>query len=233
MDYNLGNDENEEEKYEQIMDKETLKKNRIKIMICMVFVFIADGMEMRVFNLLIKPFGDYFKFDETSLSIQFAASSIFLGIMIGSAIASLLTKKFNRILIINISNFVFFISYLIKGMWMSFPVFVICRAITGLALGIIIPIFMNIFGEYSPYKYRGLLLMITWTVFGVGELISSLTGLIVMPELQTDKLQTFLLVLAVLPFLGFISCVFLLKDSPRGLLLSKKIIENNSMNSMN
>ena len=43
--------------YEKIMEKETFSKNRIRIMICMIFVFIADGMEMTIFNLIIKPFG--------------------------------------------------------------------------------------------------------------------------------------------------------------------------------
>ena len=86
---------------------------------------------MRVFNLLIKPFGEYYNLDETSFEIQFTDSFIFLGIIIGSAIASLLTKKFGRIPIINVSNLVFFVSYLIKCIWMLFPVFVICRTITG------------------------------------------------------------------------------------------------------
>ena len=41
MDYKLEPDANEkeEELYEQMMDKSTFRKNRIKIIICMVFFF--------------------------------------------------------------------------------------------------------------------------------------------------------------------------------------------------
>ena len=233
MDYKLESDAKEEELYEQMMDRATFRKNRIKIMICMVFFFMADGMELFSFNLLIKPFGNYFEFEDSSVEIQIAASSIFLGIMIGSVIASLLTKKFGRILTINCSNILFFISYLVKGLWMSFPVFIICKTLTGLALGIIVPIFLNVYGEYLPTEYRGILLMVAWVVFGFGTLITNCLGLVIMPELQKDKLQKFLLVLSVFPFLCFISCLFLLKDSPRGLLLSKRMEESFKKKALN
>ena len=226
MDYKLESDAKEEELYEQMMDRATFRKNRIKVIICMVFFFLADGMELFSFNLLIKPFGDYFEFEDSSVQIQIAASSIFLGIMIGSIIASFLTKKFGRILTINCSNLLFFISYLLKGIWMSFAVFIICKTLTGLALGIIVPIFLNVYGEYLPTKFRGILLMVAWVVFGFGTLITNCLGLVIMPELQKDKLQTFLLALSVFPFLSFISCLILLKDSPRGLLLSKRMEES-------
>ena len=225
---NFGKEINEEEIYiltEQMMDKLTFNRNRLKMIICMIFLFFADGMEMRLFYFIIKPFGDYFNLEETDVEIQFGASSIFLGIMIGSASASLLTKKFGRIKILNISNIIYFISRLIMGIWLNVPLFIICRSITGIALGIIIPIFMNVYGEYLPDKYRGLLLMMAWAVFGLGELILSLIGLGVMPELEKDKLQTFVLILAIFPFLNLICGIFLLRDSPKGILLSKKIEE--------
>ena len=193
----------EEGLYEQIMEKSTFTKNRIKIMICMIFVFIADGMEMTVFNFIIKPYGEYFNLEETDVEIQVTASSLFFGIIIGSAIAGLVTKKFGRLLTVNCSNLIFFISHLIMGIWINIPVFIIFRIVSGLALGIIVPIFMNIFGEYT-----------------------NIIGLGVMPELQQDKLKMFVLILTIFPFLGFISCIFLLNDSPRGLLLSKNIRDN-------
>ena len=146
--------------------------------------------------------------------------------MIGSIIASFLTKKFGRILTINCSNLLFFISYLLKGIWMSFAVFIICKTLTGLALGVIVPIFLNVYGEYLPTKSRGILLMVAWVVFGFGTLITNCLGLVIMPELQKERLQTFLLVLSVFPFLSFISCSFLLTDSPRGLLLSRRMEES-------
>ena len=216
----------EEGLYEQIMEKSTFTKNRIKIMICMIFVFIADGMEMTVFNFIIKPYGEYFNLEETDVEIQVTASSLFFGIIIGSAIAGLVTKKFGRLLTVNCSNLIFFISHLIMGIWINIPVFIIFRIVSGLALGIIVPIFMNIFGEYLPERYRGLFLMIAWSFYGIGQLVTNIIGLGVMPELQQDKLKMFVLILTIFPFLGFISCIFLLNDSPRGLLLSKNIRDN-------
>ena len=59
------------------------------------------------------------------------------------------------------------------GIWLYVPLFIICEILIGFALGIIIPIFLNILGEYLPDKYRGLLLMVAWSFFGIGELIIS------------------------------------------------------------
>lgn len=215
----------DEETYEDVMDKQTFSRNRIKIMICMVFLFIADGVEMCFFGLTIIPFGSYFNVEETSVEIQFASSAIFIGIMIGSAIASLLTKKVGRIITINSSNFVFFITFLIKSIWLNIPLYIICEILSGIALGIIIPIFMNVYGEYLPDKYRGLLLMVAWSFFGIGELIMCLITLAVMPELQKDKLQEYLLILSIFPFLQFVSCLICLRDSPKGISLAKKLKE--------
>lgn len=43
----------EEGLYEKIIEKATFSKNRIRIMIYMVFIFVAGGMEMTIFNFII------------------------------------------------------------------------------------------------------------------------------------------------------------------------------------
>ena len=213
----------EEGLYEHILEKSTFTRYRFYIMVCMVFVFIADGMEMTIFNFIIQPFGDYFDLEESDIETQVATSSLFLGIAIGCASASFITKKIGRIYSIHISNIILFISHFVMSFWLNLYAFIISRSIIGLALGVIIPIFMNIFGEYCPVKYRGFLLMVAWSFYGIGQLITNLIGFAVMPKLQDSRLKTFLLILLILPFLCLISCLFLLNDSPRGLLLSKKI----------
>ena len=221
---NINKDINEEAESQpnEYMDKAHFTKNRTKIIICMIFILTTDGMDMQLFNFVIMPFGAYFNLDDADILIQIVASSIFLGIIIGSVIASLLTKRFGRILTINCANLLYLFSRLIMSIWLYVPLFIICRILYGLALGVIIPIFMNIYGEYLPNTIRGFLLMVAWSFFGFGELITYILGLIIMPELQKDRLQTFLLVLTIFPFLNLVVCIILLIDSPKGNLLSKK-----------
>ena len=236
LEMELGKEEQdlEEGLYEKIMGKVTFSRNRVRIIICMIFIFIADGMEMTIFNFIIKPFGDYFELEESDIEIQITTSALFLGIAIGSGTASLITSKLGRVLSIKISNIIFFISHLLMSLWLSLPVFIICRSIVGLTLGIIIPIFMNIYGEYLPVQYRGFLLMVAWSFYGIGQLITNLIGLAVMSKLESERLKLFLLILSILPFLSLIGSLFFLSDSPRGLLLSKNILDNrNSINALN
>ena len=181
---------------------------------------------MTIFNFIIKPFGDYFDLEESDIEIQVATSSLFLGIAIGCASAGFITNKFGRMFSIHFSNGLLLVSHIVMSAWLNLYVFIVCRSIVGLTLGIIIPIFMNIFGEYCPIKYRGFLLMVAWSFYGIGQLITNLIGFAVMPELQDSKLRTFLLILTILPFLCFVTCLFLLNDSPKGLLLSNNINDN-------
>ena len=60
MKFDIEEAETKEQLYDKIIEKKTFSKNRIKIIICMVFIFIADGMEMTIFNFIIKPFDEYF-----------------------------------------------------------------------------------------------------------------------------------------------------------------------------
>ena len=70
--------------------------------------------------------------------------------------------------------------------------------------------------------------------YGVGQLITNLVGLFVMPNLESSRLRLYLIILTILPFLSLIGCIFLLSDSPRGLLLSKNILDNrSSINALN
>ena len=113
----------EEELYEHILEKSTFTRYRFYIMICMVFVFIADGMEMTIFNFIIQPFGDYFGLDESDIETQITTSSLFLGIAIGCTSASFITNKIGRILSIHISNIILFISHLVNECLVKFICF--------------------------------------------------------------------------------------------------------------
>ena len=74
----------EEKFYEEIIGKSIHTRNRIFVFICAFFVYLAYGKEMTIFNLIIKPVGNYFDLEESGLKIQIITSSVFLGVAIGS-----------------------------------------------------------------------------------------------------------------------------------------------------
>ena len=222
---NINEDEMNEKQLliDKILEKTTFSKYRIFIMICMIFMFIANGMEMCLFSLIILPFQNYFELNEKSILLEISSSSLFLGVAIGSGIAGYIIDFFGRIFTIKISSILMTVSHLIMSLLLYLPIFNICRCLIGLSLGIIIPILINIYGEYLPSKYRGFLLMVAWSFFGFGWLIMNILALLIMPELEKEKIQKFLLILFFFPLFASISCIFLLNDSPRNLLLSNNL----------
>ena len=214
-----GNKKKEELLIDKIMEKTTFSKHRIYIMICMIFMFLTNGMEMCLFNLIIMPFKNYFYLKEGFL-LEFTTSLLFLGVAFGSGAASYISKIFGRIPTIKILIIILSIFHLLMGLFLYLPVFIICRFAIGFCLGNIIPILINIYGEYLPDKYRGVLLMLAWSFFGFGMVILNIHALIIMPELEKEKIQKLLLIILSLPILSTISCLIFLNDSPRNLLLS-------------
>ena len=70
------------------MNKTYFTKNQAKIIISMIFLLTADVMDMQLFNFTIMPFGNFFNIDDAQIQFQIVFSPIFIGIIIGSVIAS-------------------------------------------------------------------------------------------------------------------------------------------------
>ena len=203
---------------DRIIEKTTFSRHRLFIFLCMIFIFIADGIEMFLFGLIIIPFKKYFSLEEGPL-LEFTSSTLFLGIALGSLLVSYLSDKLSRVTIVLSSSLLLTISHLIMTIFLHLIVFIVCRTLIGLSLGILMPIFINIYGEYLPSKYRGFLLMFAWSFFGVGMMIMNTTALFIMPELEEEQLQNLFIILLTFPSLATTSCFFLLSDGPRNILL--------------
>ena len=222
----------EEKFYEEIIGKSIHTRNRIFVFICAFFVYLAYGKEMTIFNLIIKPVGNYFDLEESGLKIQIITSSVFLGVAIGSMVSSFITLKIGRIYTINLANIISTIANVVMSIYLNYIVFTICRFFVGFAFGNIIPLLINILAEYCPIKFRGFLLMLCCSFYAVGALVSCLIGYKVMPNLEEEKLQEFLFILISLPSLSLISCLLLLKDGPKFLFISnyKKTMNEENIN---
>ena len=192
----------------------------IFISLYMSFMFITYGIELGLMNTIIIPVQK--KFNLSNFLLETSISFIFLGICTGSSIAGILTEKMGRIFLINFLFIILSITHLIMSIFLYFTVFIVCRLVIGFCLGIILPISLNICGEYLSNKYRCLLLMCMWSFLEIGEIILNLFALAIIPNLEIKNLNDYLCLLLLFPIIATLSSISFLKDSPRNMILSNE-----------
>ena len=209
---------------DRIIENGYLTKYPLFITISIIISFITNGFVVNIFNLIIIPTKKYFKASDFMTEIM--AGILFIGLAIGSGLASFLSEKYGRAKIIKFYSGVMCIIYLLSTIYFNLFVFLISRIILGLCVGIIEPLIFNIFGEYLPIKFRGFLLMNSWFFYTLAVFLENIIALKIMPNLEAEFLQKYLLVINFFFILNFVTNYFILNDSPRYLII-KSINEKN------
>ena len=209
---------------DKIIENGYFTKYPIFITISIFITFIANGFVVNIFNLIIIPAKQYFK--ASDFIIEIMAGILFIGLALGSGLASILSEKYGRAKIIKLFSGVMCITYLISTIFFNLYIFLFSRIILGLCVGIIEPLIFNTFGEYLPIKFRGFLLMNSWFFYTLAVFLENIIALKIMPYLESEFLQRYLLVINIFFILNFIVNYFILNDSPRNLII-KSIQEKN------
>ncbi len=204
-----------------LFDKITTKGRNTKYPIYMHLnafsAMLIQGFELNTYPILIIPIKKYFNFTEIENSCCVAI--IFLGFALGSSISGYLTSYLGRIKVLKTCSLTFLIFHFIMSFFLQSTLFFICRFIIGFALGIHVPIMINLLGEYVPSNSRGFRLQLIYAFFAIGPLFMVIVSLFIMPQLETSQLRNVLLICELLPITAFIINIFFLYDSPRHMLI--------------
>ena len=202
---------------DRIIENGYFTKYPIFITISIFVCFIANGLVTNIFNLIIIPTKKYFK--ASDFITETMAGILFIGLAIGSGLASFLSEKYGRAKIIKLFSGVMCITYLISTIIFNLFIFLLSRIILGLSVGIIEPLIFNTFGEYLPSNFRGFLLMNSWFFYTLAVFLDNVIALKIMPYLESEHLQRYLLVLNFFFILNYVINHFILNDSPRNLII--------------
>ena len=207
-------------KLDEIMTQGFLTKYPMLNLLCVYLIFIIDGIEMNYFNIFYIPFKEHFKLSD--ITMEFLSSVLFVGVFFGSLSSGFLTKRYNRINILKYGSLLLLISHLIMSIFFYLFILFIMRIFIGFALGLLIPIALNLFSEYLPRNIRGFLLLTCWTLFDFGIVIEGTIAILIMPNLNENKLKNVLITCSIFNIAVVILNFLFLKDSPRNLLLNNK-----------
>jgi MFS family permease len=201
----------EKRKIDQFFDDMGYTKYQIFMLIVAIFVFFADGTEVLVITLIMKSLQQEWQL--TPLSKSFIASSAFIGLMIGSFIASKLLDIYGRkIFMIAGGGTILIFGYL--SSIATGPVFLfIMRLMMGIGIGAQIPATTNLAAESIPSYRRSVYLANMWIAFPVGELYVCIMAMNIMPNFEADKWRTVLMYCLIPVFICFIGSFFIYEST--------------------
>jgi MFS family permease len=212
-------------KIQEIYEQYGYGLTTLKFLFITSCVIMCYGLHLSLSGLMKKPFSIAYNLT-SDFEEGLASSSIFVGLAFGSFLLSCVRKaKYIRKTVLVTFSFLLTLSHLLMCFIFNPIFFMVFRFIAGACIGIILPNSFTLLIEYLPLKRRSFILACLWVTYPISRAYLLVTMLIYMPDLQAEMTQVVLLWNLVIPGLTFLACVFLVKDSPRNLILINRTEE--------
>src|ERR1700690_1435467 len=155
------------------------------------------------------------QFGLTDAQTEIAASSLFLGCVVGASLAAFTSDRFGRKRVLIAAAALFTLSSLGSALPNNLTQFVIARVIGGLAIGIASSLSPLYIAEISPAKTRGLMVSLNQLAIVVGILLSYSVNFLLTNAGPANWRWMF--ASAAVPAVIFLVALLLISESPRWL----------------
>jgi sugar porter (SP) family MFS transporter len=183
------------------------------------------GFDTAVIAGTLQALRDYFHLDDSALGLVVAAASI--GCIPGALLAGRLADRFGRKSLMLVTAFLYLVAALGSGIAGSFPVLVTYRLIGGVAIGMASTLAPMYISEVAPPAFRGRLGMLQQLAIVLGILLSFISNYWIanasFSSHHAGDVWRYMLGAAVVPSLIFFVLLLLVPESPRWLVLRKKL----------
>jgi MFS family permease len=218
-----GNDFTQAEikKIQEIYDKYGYGRTNFKFIAVTFLVIMCYGIHLSIYAIMLLPMNKAYEL--TPLEQKFASSIVFLGLAIGSVLLGLIkeAKKHRKLVLISFT-LLLTICHVIISFIFNPIIFIIVRFVIGACIGIMLPSSYSLLVEYLPLKMRSFVLSLVWMSYPISRICLACCMLVVMPNLEDDQTQTVMLINLAIPVGTLLACIFLVKDSPRNLIVVGK-----------
>jgi MFS family permease len=180
-------------------------------------ILFLDGIQMTLFSSTFIPFQKLYNLSQFYMSL--ISSSMFLAVGLGSFLTTKESMVKNRKDAIIKYTFLMFIMSISMGLFQNLFIFILCRLIIGICIGILLPMNSNLLCEFLPIKFRSFFMVMTGTFFNLGAIFLNSVMYFVIPNFEQEKL---LIVYLIVSFPNLIVAIIMylkLEESPRYLII--------------
>ncbi|MZY05525.1 MFS transporter [Acinetobacter pittii] len=163
-----------------LIDRTTLNKHHKLLVFWCSIIMLFDGYDLVIYGSVLPHLMTEWALSPQTAGLLGAAS--LMGMMIGAVTLGMAADKFGRKNIIIYCVILASIAVALNGFAHNTQTFFICRLFTGIGLGGAVPNLVTIIKEMSPNTHRNRLITLMLSFYGVGAILSGISGLFFIPR---------------------------------------------------
>jgi len=203
---------------EHIIDHAKFNKFHLMILLWCSFLMVFDGFDLTVYGTVVPVLMKNWNISPIEAGVL--GSYALFGMMFGAMIFGTLADKLGRKKVILICVFIFSLFMILTGLTTSPGLFGLCRFITGLGLGGVMPNVIALMSEYSPKAIRSRMISIMMAGYSIGGIIAATLSMVLVPNFGWQSVFFF----AGLPLL-FLPLMYRYLPDTAGSLIARKQFE--------
>ena len=186
---------------EEIIEKAKFNKFHGMLLFWAAVIMVFDGYDLTVYGAVVPIIMD--EWNITAVETGMIGSYALIGMMLGALIFGTIADRFGRKKVILICTFIFSLFMLFAGLAPSPELFGLCRFITGLGLGGVMPNVIALVSDYSPKGTRSRMIATIMAGFSIGGVIAATLSMVIIPYFGWQSVFFFgAMPLLLLPFLA-------------------------------
>ena len=162
-----------------LIDKAPLNTQHKILVFWCALIMLFDGYDLVIYGSVLPRLMAEWHLTPQTAGLLGAAS--LMGMMIGAVTLGMAADKFGRKNIIVACTILSSLAVAMNGFAYDTTTFFICRLLTGVGLGGAVPNLVTIIKEMAPSSHRNRLINLMLSFYGVGAIISALSGLFLIP----------------------------------------------------
>ncbi|KIE85938.1 major facilitator transporter [Acinetobacter pittii] len=163
-----------------LIDRTTLNKHHKLLVFWCSIIMLFDGYDLVIYGSVLPHLMTEWALSPQTAGLLGAAS--LMGMMIGAVTLGMAADKFGRKNIIICCIVLASLAVALNGFAHNTQTFFICRLFTGIGLGGAVPNLVTIIKEMSPNTHRNRLITLMLSFYGVGAILSGISGLFFIPR---------------------------------------------------
>lgn len=185
---------------------------QMKLFMMLALILFTDSIQMLLITLILKNLKK--EMNITNDEKSFLISSVFIGIVFGSLLASKYIDVYGRKPFLIYGGIILLVFSTLSAFSQNATQLIIFRILLGTGIGIQMPAGINLASESIPKINRSLYLTSVWMAFPIGEFYCSIFAWFFMPNFEENQWRK-LIIVCTLPIILSIILSFGILESPR------------------
>lgn len=199
-----------------IIDQPGGSKFSIKVLILVGLAMVFDGYDFMIVSFTMPQISEELSLGLTATGSL--ASFSLMGMLIGGFVSGILADRFGRKHVINACILIYSALTVPVFFIHTYLAFVICRVLSGIGIGAVIPLSVTLISEYAPSKHRAVFITLTRCFMMLGWVAAGLVAHYVVPRFGWRMVY----LIGGFPLIYAVVMHFFLPESAQWLMAKKK-----------